>query len=128
MSPVGLPEVPDRLKSENLSKVATTYLQKLGYQTFMGIWNDSNFAPFDSLRVMGGPLAYKLINSSIKRRMRNLTEDMAEKLCLYIHQIMMKPRGSETAITAILAPFAFARNPLVNRIGKLQQKITFLYG
>ena len=40
MSPVGLPEVPDRLKPENLSKVATTCLQKLGYQTYMGIWNN----------------------------------------------------------------------------------------
>jgi hypothetical protein len=77
---------------------------------------------------MGGPLAYKLLNSSIKRRMRNLTDDMAENLCLYIHQVMMKPRGSETAITAILAPFAFARNPLVKRIGNLQLRITFLYG
>jgi cardiolipin-specific phospholipase len=77
---------------------------------------------------MGGHLAYKVISSSVKRRMRNLTEDMGTKLSLYIHQIMMKPRGSQTAITAILAPFAFARRPLVNRIGNLNLKITFLYG
>jgi len=86
----------------------------------MGLWNDSGFAPFDPLRVMGGHLAYKVISSSIDARMRNLTEDISTKLSLYVHQVMMKPKGSETAITAILAPFAFARNPLVNRIGKLK--------
>lgn len=41
----------------------------------------------------------------------------------------MKPRGSEVCITVILAPFAYARNPLITRIKSLEQMpITFLYG
>lgn len=41
----------------------------------------------------------------------------------------MKPRGSEVAITVILAPFAYARNPLVDRLkGVGDLPITFMYG
>ena len=79
MSPVGLPEAPDRLKPENLSKVPTTCLQKIGYNTFLSIWNDAHISPFDALRIVGGPIAYKLIKSSINRRMSNVSEDVKEK-------------------------------------------------
>ena len=48
---------------------------------------------------------------------------------MYIHQIQMKPKGSEVSISVILAPFAYARNPLISRIKSLgQMPITFLYG
>ena len=41
----------------------------------------------------------------------------------------MKPKGSEVAITVILAPFAFARRPLVERIKKIGNiPVSFMYG
>ena len=41
----------------------------------------------------------------------------------------MKPKGSEVAITVILAPFAYARKPLVDRLsGVGETPVTFLYG
>lgn len=41
----------------------------------------------------------------------------------------MKPVGSERSISVILAPFAYARNPLIKRIKSIgQMPVTFLYG
>jgi len=127
MSPVGVPNRPDHLKPENLFDINSSYLSKLGYNTLVGIWSPP-FAPFDIFRVIGGNLAYYVIRFLLKSRMRNLDEDIITKVSLYVHQLMMKPKSSETAITAILGPFAFARYPLVNRIVNLKLKVTFLYG
>jgi cardiolipin-specific phospholipase len=40
----------------------------------------------------------------------------------------MKPKGSEVAISVILAPFVFARRPLVDRLPQLDVEMTFMYG
>jgi hypothetical protein len=85
MSPVGFPEVPERLKPENLQKLATSFVKQTGYQTYLKMWNDWNIAPFDPLRMMGGWLSYKMIKASLNRRMNNMAPEMIEKLGLYVH-------------------------------------------
>jgi hypothetical protein len=128
MSPVGMPEIPDRMNPEIISKGLDSWLEKKGLETFLWIWNDVHIAPFDPSRAAGF-LSYSIIRKSLKRRLNNMSKQIIDIFAMYIHQIHMKPVGSERSISVILAPFAYARNPLIKRIKSIgQMQVTFLYG
>ena len=41
---------------------------------------------------------------------------------------MLRKKSSETGITVILGPFAYARKPLIERVEQLKMPIAFMYG
>ena len=57
-----------------------------------------------------------------------MSTDVIDIFAKYVHQVHMKPKSSEVAITIILQPFAFARRPLIDRLPGLDLQITFMYG
>jgi len=73
MSPVGMPETPDRMNPSNIEKGLDSWLEKKGLETFLWIWNDVHIAPFDASRAAGF-LSYKIIRKSLKRRLNNMSD------------------------------------------------------
>lgn len=73
MSPVGFPETPDRMKPENIEKGLDGRLEKKGLDTFLWLWNDVHFAPFEGSRAIGF-LSYSLIRRSVKARLHNMSD------------------------------------------------------
>ena len=111
-----------------IEKGLETWLEKKGLETFLWIWNDVHIAPFDMSRAAGF-LSQTVIKKSLKRRLANMPDNIINIFSQYIHQIHMKPKGSEVCISVLLAPFAYARNPLIDRIDGIgQTPVTFLYG
>jgi pimeloyl-ACP methyl ester carboxylesterase len=105
-----------------------TWFEKKGFETFLWIWNDVHPSPFEFSRA-AGIFSRRVIWSSLKRRLANMPEQTIDIFAKYIHLIHMKPKGSEASISVVLAPFAYAKNPLVRRIKDLGNlPITFLYG
>lgn len=70
-------EIPDNLKPENLSSELTPFLQKFGWDETRNLW-DRHLAPFDLLKIVGGPIAYRIIKSSVDQRFRNVSDDIKE--------------------------------------------------
>lgn len=84
MSPVGLPEVPDRMNPAVIEKSLDSWLEKKGLETFLWLWNDVHFAPFDASRAAGF-LSLAVIRSSLKRRLANMSEHVIDIFARYVH-------------------------------------------
>lgn len=77
---------------------------------------DANISPFSFVR-WSGPLGPRLVSGWTSRRFSHLPSDEALALHDYSYSLF-KLRGSgEYALAYILAPGAFARSPLIRRIG-----------
>ncbi|KAI6034081.1 Alpha/Beta hydrolase protein [Pisolithus microcarpus] len=69
-----------------------------------------------------------LWEEGLDRRFSSLTEDETRDMHEYILNITLAKGSGEYCISHILAPFAHARMPLVDRISVLKMPITFAYG
>lgn len=79
------------------------------------LW-DANISPFSFVR-WSGPLGPRLVSGWTSRRFSHLPSDEALALHDYSYSLF-KLRGSgEYALAYILAPGAFARSPLIRRVG-----------
>ena len=79
------------------------------------LW-DANISPFSFVR-WSGPLGPRLVSGWTSRRFSHLPQEEALALHDYAYSLF-KLRGSgEYALAYILAPGAFARSPLIRRIG-----------
>ncbi|WFD29369.1 hypothetical protein MSPP1_000378 [Malassezia sp. CBS 17886] len=151
VSPVGIPEgswdvsrpmrpsaVPesDAAELQRVDSSSTTESEKnavrvrpVGTRTrsVLGWLWDRNVSPFGILRssVVFGPL---LMGSYTRRRFAALSEK--ERLCLhaYCYGVFTDRGSSEYCLADILAPGAFARQPLVHRMAPIQVPVSFLYG
>ncbi|KAI6004053.1 Alpha/Beta hydrolase protein [Pisolithus albus] len=90
------------------------------------LWEEG-WSPFQLVRstLFWGPM---LIGKYSTRRFSSLTEDEARDMHEYILNITLAKGSGEYCISHILAPFAHARMPLVDRISALKMPITFAYG
>jgi len=93
---------------------------------------EANFSPFMFVRLpIVGP---KFASGWTTRRFADLpTEKEQEALSQYAYQIFRLRGSGEYALTYLLAPGAFARRPLMERVKGLQndsvlKKVTWIYG
>lgn len=88
------------------------------------LWN-RNWTPQTIIR---GPFGKRLSNLYIDSRFASLPE--AERKCLatYFHSISKAPPSGEYALAALLAPGAWAREPLHHLMGDLRMPCVFAYG
>ncbi|PYI06295.1 alpha/beta hydrolase [Aspergillus sclerotiicarbonarius CBS 121057] len=81
---------------------------------FAYLW-DANISPFTLVR-WAGPLGPRLVSGWTSRRFSHLPADEAKALHDYSYSIFSMRGSGEYALSYILAPGAFARSPLIQRI------------
>lgn len=79
------------------------------------LW-DANISPFSMVR-WSGPLGPKFVSGWTSRRFSHLPEAEAQALHTYAYTLFKQKGSGEYALAYILAPGAFARSPLIRRIG-----------
>ncbi|KIJ70359.1 hypothetical protein HYDPIDRAFT_172199 [Hydnomerulius pinastri MD-312] len=90
------------------------------------LWEEG-WSPFQVVRstLFWGPM---LVGKYSSRRFSGLTEDETRDMHDYILNITLAKGSGEYCISHILAPYAYARMPLVDRVAALKIPITFVYG
>ncbi|KAF2401733.1 abhydrolase domain-containing protein 5 [Trichodelitschia bisporula] len=78
------------------------------------LW-DANVSPFSFVR-WAGPLGPRLVSGWTSRRFSQLPPEEAKTLHDYSYSLFRQRGSGEYALAYILAPGAFARNPLIRRI------------
>jgi len=79
------------------------------------LW-EKNLSPFDIVR-WSGPLGPTLVSGWTSRRFGNLAPAEAEALHMYSYSLFRQRGSGEYALGYVLAPGAFARDPMIRRIG-----------
>jgi cardiolipin-specific phospholipase len=94
------------------------------------LW-EANFSPFMLVRIpIVGP---KFASGWTTRRFSQLPAEQQAALSQYAYQIFRLRGSGEFALAYLLAPGAYARRPLIERVKKLQndsllKKVTWIYG
>ncbi|KAF3917380.1 hypothetical protein ABW21_db0203553 [Orbilia brochopaga] len=96
---------------------------------FTYLWESNMVSPFSLVR-WGGPLGPRFVSGWTSRRFALLPEAEAEALHMYSYQVFKQKGSGEYALTYLLAPGAFARDPLKNRLPQLRKdlEVVFMYG
>lgn len=81
---------------------------------FTYMW-DANISPFSLVR-WAGPFGPRLVSGWTARRFSHLPAEEAKSLHDYAYSIFSQRGSGEYALAYILAPGAFARNPLIHRV------------
>ncbi|KAL6881170.1 alpha/beta-hydrolase [Trichoderma novae-zelandiae] len=134
-SPVGIPEDPyavssalpepgeSTMQNEFTVDQQTTTTTKNGaalpprrpYPSWLVWLWDANVSPFSIVR-MAGPLGPRFVSGWTSRRFNHLPAEEAQALHDYSFSIFKQKGSGEYALAYILAPGAFARRPVINRI------------
>ncbi|PSN70866.1 alpha/beta hydrolase [Corynespora cassiicola Philippines] len=103
-----------RKKGEEASEKNQPPRRRLpGWISFL--WEANMISPFSLIR-WSGPLGPRLVSGWTSRRFSHLPEEEAQALHDYSYSLFRQRGSSEYALAYILAPGAFARNPLIRRI------------
>ncbi|KAG0017748.1 hypothetical protein BGZ81_010547 [Podila clonocystis] len=142
-SPVGIPENPEAQKAplpnppepsgsgsgspspksvNTVPAPPSSLLRKLA----IGAW-ERNITPQAVMRFTG-PFGPSLVAAYTSRRFAYLEADELRDLNSYIYHISSKSGSGEYALSTILAPGAFARWPLMDRLKDLKMPTVFMYG
>ncbi|EPY52176.1 cardiolipin-specific phospholipase [Schizosaccharomyces cryophilus OY26] len=90
------------------------------------LW-EQNVTPFALLR-FSGPLGPKLTSFWTSRRFSTLPENVFQALHAYCYSIFRLKGSSEYALGSLLAPGAFARKSIHNRLHRIKCRTIFMYG
>jgi cardiolipin-specific phospholipase len=136
VSPVGIPEDPFAVNADlpepetstmqnefTQSQEAITQLNRTNeakaprrqipkWVTYL--W-DANVSPFSLVR-LSGPFGPSLVSGWTTRRFSHLPENESQVLHDYAYSLFRQRGSGEYALAYILAPGAFARNPLIRRM------------
>lgn len=151
VSPVGVPEDPwavaaEMPDQESASQAATHQAQTTAAANvgtgehapapsrrkypgwFTYLW-EANISPFSLVR-WGGPLGPRFVSGWTSRRFSFLPTAEADALHMYSYTLFKQKGSGEYALTYLLAPGAFARDPLMNRFAQVDRnlEIVFMYG
>ncbi|SPN98479.1 related to alpha/beta hydrolase [Cephalotrichum gorgonifer] len=85
------------------------------------LW-DANFSPFSFVRNTG-PLGPKFVSGWSSRRFNHLPEAEARSLHDYSFSIFKQKGSGEYALPYLLAPGAYGRDPVVNRIHRVGRQV-----
>ncbi|KAJ3336834.1 hypothetical protein HDU93_002074 [Gonapodya sp. JEL0774] len=111
VSPVGVPHLPSDFKLP-------------GWVSTLWSWN---FTPQGIIRMVG-PWGPDLVQRYTDRRFAFLDESDAKDMREYLYHTLALRGSGEYALGSILLPGAFAKRPLMDRIGQLKVPTTFVYG
>lgn len=78
------------------------------------LW-DANVSPFSIVR-MAGPLGPRVVSGWTSRRFNHLPTEESKTLHDYAYSLFRQKGSGEYALPYLLAPGAYARNPVINRI------------
>ena len=134
-SPVGIPEDPyavdeampepeeSTMQSELSQDQSSSAAQKDGntprrrpYPKWLTTLWDANFSPFAFVR-WSGPLGPRLVSGWTSRRFSQMPPEEGQALHDYAYSLFRQRGSGEYALSHILAPGAFARSPMIRRIG-----------
>lgn len=124
-SPVGLPHNHNAADMTKEGRVhAVTGHEVPGW--LVALWN-KNFTPQSFVRGVG-PVGPRLAHGYVNARFNYLPD--AERILLgeYLYQISADNGSGEYALSGILSPGAWAREPLHDRLRSLSMPCHFLYG
>jgi cardiolipin-specific phospholipase len=102
-----------RNKAEVADKKEPPRRRLPGWLTYL--WEANMVSPFSLVR-WSGPLGPRLVSGWTSRRFSHLPDEEAKALHDYSYSLFRQRGSSEYALAYILAPGAFARNPLIRRI------------
>ena len=85
------------------------------------LW-DANISPFSLVR-WSGPLGPRFVSGWTSRRFSHLPPEEAQALHTYAYTLFKQRGSGEYALAYILAPGAFARSPLIRRIGGVGRQL-----
>ncbi|PHH85999.1 hypothetical protein CDD83_10885 [Cordyceps sp. RAO-2017] len=85
------------------------------------LW-DANISPFSIVR-MTGPLGPRFVSGWSSRRFNHLPAEEAQALHDYSFSIFKQKGSGEYALAYILAPGAYARRPIINRIHQVGRQV-----
>ena len=85
------------------------------------LW-DANISPFSLVR-WSGPLGPRFVSGWTSRRFSHLPPEEAQALHTYAYTLFKQRGSGEYALAYILAPGAFARSPLIRRIGGIGRQL-----
>jgi cardiolipin-specific phospholipase len=78
------------------------------------LW-DANVSPFSFVR-LAGPLGPRVVSGWTSRRFNHLPQEESKILHDYAYSLFRQKGSGEYALPYLLAPGAYARNPVINRI------------
>ena len=84
---------------------------------FTYLW-DANISPFSLVR-WSGPLGPRFVSGWTSRRFSQFPNEEAQALHTYAYTLFKQRGSGEYALPYILAPGAYARSPLIRRIGSV---------
>jgi len=139
-SPVGIPEDPYAINAEmpgpemsglqneftedqedivngkaDKAKAAAKEPPKRPFPKWLTYLWDANVSPFGIVR-WAGPFGPRLVSGWTSRRFANLPAEESQALHDYSYALFRQRGSGEYALAHLLAPGAFARSPLINRI------------
>ncbi|WVO23328.1 uncharacterized protein IAS62_004678 [Cryptococcus decagattii] len=92
------------------------------------VWGwERGLSPFSILRT-AGPFGPLWVGKYSSRRFARQTEEDVRDLHAYIYGTSVMKGSGEYCISHILAPGAYARIPILDRIDRLKVPVTFMYG
>ena len=110
---------PNRLPaSKDTDSDASAAPPRRPYPKWLTYLWDANISPFSFVR-WAGPLGPRLVSGWTSRRFSHLPPEEALALHDYSYSLFRLRGSGEYALAYILAPGAFARSPLIRRIGGL---------
>ena len=128
LSPVGIPEKPDTFTHDEVAQRFDSFKGRLGARVVLKLW-EMKFTPFGPLRYAGSYGTKAFLKFYVGRRMKSIThEEELEEIKNYLHQIFLRPASGEFALSTILSPGSWAKNPLINRMPALEVPVSFYYG
>ncbi|KAK4218596.1 putative cardiolipin-specific deacylase, mitochondrial [Rhypophila decipiens] len=147
-SPVGIPEDPwavnEAMPEPSMSRLSNEFtqdqesiVQREGMNTtkpntaappkrpipgwFSYLW-DANVSPFSIVRLTG-PLGPRFVSGWTSRRFSHLPPEEKEALHTYSYTLFNSKGSGEYALPYLLAPGAYARSPVINRIQEVGRQI-----
>lgn len=85
------------------------------------LW-DANVSPFSIVR-LAGPLGPRFVSGWTSRRFNHLPPEEKEALHSYSYSLFRQKGSGEYALPYLLAPGAYARSPVINRIHEVGRQV-----
>lgn len=86
------------------------------------LWESNFVSPFSFVR-LGGPLGPRLVSGWTSRRFNHLPPEESQDLHTYSYTLFRQKGSGEFVLPYLLAPGAFARSPVINRIQNVGRQV-----
>jgi cardiolipin-specific phospholipase len=127
LSPAGIPNDDGSEMKKRMKEMSYSIRFMIGLASTM--WN-SGITPSSFVRAVPETRGRNMVSRYIEQRLPAITcVDEQKHLTEYLYTNAALPGSGEDCLNKLLAPFAFAKRPALNRISKLNVKnVAFVYG